>query len=123
MLNTVEAWPHLCAQYAPFIDEGVNSCLYAQLVTIFKDSFTNDVICIYLREYCSILSIWQCKACLIPHFHVWANLPVTSDQRMHVDYTLNRDVTLQGTYQCFSAIMVSNLSMKIVASGNVRIWN
>jgi hypothetical protein len=69
------------------------------------------------------LSIWQCKACVIPHFHVWANLPVTSDQRMHVDYTLNRDVTLQGIYQCFSAIMVSNLSMKIVASGNVRIWN
>jgi len=69
------------------------------------------------------LSIWQCKACVIPHFHVWANLLLTSDQRMHVDYTLNRDVTLQGIYQCFSAIMVSNLSMKIVASGNVRIWN
>jgi hypothetical protein len=69
------------------------------------------------------LSIWQCKTCVIPHFHVWANLPVTSDQRMHVDYTLNTDVTLQGIYQCFSAIMVSNLPMNFFASGNVRIWN
>jgi hypothetical protein len=59
MLNTVEAWPHLCAQYAPFIEEGVNSCQYAQLVTIFKDSFTNDVICTYLREYCSILQTFN----------------------------------------------------------------